>query len=404
MKIGVISDSPVLTTGYGVETRYFCDEFHRLGADLVCLGLHQRLSGPERNLPYKVVVPHAGSGPGFSSIDAFLVEHKPDVILVDNALHTCRLVLDAIREAGMNVPTVIWYTMEGTPPYKEWMKALVLADKAISHNRIGALEAKRLADVPVKWIPAAVDHAVFHPLSSEKREHVRQVLGWTGKFVVMYLGRNMWSKQQAVLIEAFSLLNKKEDRDMILYLHSKPFEQFRDGGWDLSDIAVRLGVKDRVHFPTGLTNQRRGLPVEDTGDLPGIASRYGAADVFCSASAVEGFGLALLEAMACGLPVIHPDDGGAMNEMADDAGWRIPAHDRYLISWGSSYVKVAPRTVAKAVRQVRKALEDESKREDWALRLKRRAAAYQWPEVSRALLRELELALKKGRKPGWKKG
>jgi glycosyltransferase involved in cell wall biosynthesis len=108
--------------------------------------------------------------------------------------------------------------------------------------------------------------------------------------------------------------------------------------------------------------------------------------------------------MACGLPVIHPDDGGAMNEMADDAGWRISAHDRYLISWGSYYVKVAPRTVAKAIRQVRKALEDKSTREDWASRLKRRAAAYQWPEVSRALLRELELALKKGRKPGWKKG
>ena len=93
-----------------------------------------------------------------------------------------------------------------------------------------------------------------------------------------------------------------------------------------------------------------------------------------------------------------------MNEMADDAGWRIPAHDRYLISWGSYYVKVAPQTVAKSIRQVRKVLENTSKRKDWELRLKRRSAAYQWPEVSRALLRELELTLRKGRKPGWKKG
>jgi len=393
-----------LTTGYGVETKYLCDELHRMGADVVCLGLHQRLSGPERDLPYKVVVPHAGSGPGFSSIDSFLVENKPDVLLVDNALHTCRLVLDAVRESGVNVPTLIWYTMEGTPPYKEWIKAVALADRAVSHNRTGALEANRLAEAPIKWVPAAVDHSAFHPLPLEQRESVRQVMGWSGKFVVMFLGRNMWSKQQAVLIEALAMMRKKEDKDIVLYIHSKPFEQFREGGWDLGGRATRLKVKNRVQFPTGLTNQRRGLPVESTSELPGIAHRYASADVFCSASSVEGFGLAILEAMASGLPVIHPDDGGAMNEIADEAGWRIPIHDKYLIAWGSYYVKVSPRAVAKAIREVRKTLEDQKKREDWALRLRRRAAAYQWPEVARALFQELELTVKKGRKPGWKKG
>ncbi len=404
MRIGIISDSPALTTGYGVETRNLCDEFHRMGADLVCLGLHQRLSGPEKKLPYKVVVPHAGSGPGFSSIDAFLVENKPDVLLVDHALHTCRLVLDAVRESGVRVPTLAWYTMEGLPPYKEWLRAVVLADKAVSHNRTGALEAHRLAQIPILWIPAAVDHSLFYPRPPEERQRIREILGWTDKHVVMFLGKNMWSKQQALLLEALSLLKRRDEKDILLYLHCKPFEQFREGGWDLADIAERLRIRHRVQFPTGLTNQRRGLPVLGTDEFPGVAKRYAAADIFCSASSVEGFGLALLEAMASGLPVIHPDDGGAMNEMADDAGWRLPVHDKYLIAWGCYYVKPSPKTVAKALREVRQHIADPDNMTDWKFRLKRRAAAYQWPEVARALHRELKKMISKGGKGGWKKG
>lgn len=404
MKIGIISDSPVLTTGYGVEVKYLADEFHRMGAQPVCLGLHQRFSGPEKNLPYPVVVPHAGSGPGFTSIGPFLVEQKPDVVLVDHALHTCRIVVDAIRDSGVRVPTLIWYTMEGMPPYKEWIRAVVLADRALSHNRVGAVEANRLAGVPVRWVPAAVDHTLFHPLERPERERVRQLLGWSGKFAVMFLGRNMWSKQHAVIVEAMSLLKKKEDRDIILYLHCKPFEQFREGGWDLTDLATRFELKDRVFFPEGLSDQRFGLPASGTVELPGLAARYAAADIFCSPSAVEGFGLALLEAMASGLPVLHPDDGGAMNEMTADAGWRIPVHDRYTIAWGSTYVKVSPRAVANAIREVRGVLANPKQRADWALRVRRRAAAYQWPEVARALYRELYTLLRKGQKGGWRRG
>ena len=404
MRIAIISDSPTLTTGYGVETRHLCDELHMMGADLVCLGLHQRLSGPEKELPYKVVVPHAGSGPGFSSIDAFLVDNKPDILLVDHALHTCRLVLDAVRDSGVPVPTIAWYTMEGTPPYKEWLRAVVLADRAISHNRTGAVEATRLTNIPVAWVPAAVDHSVFHPRPQEDRDRIRELMGWSDKFVVMFLGKNMWSKQQAILLEALALLKKRVEKDILFYLHCKPFEQFREGGWDLNDIAERMGVTDRVQFPTGLTNQRRGLPVLGTESLPGIAERYAAADIFCSASAVEGFGLAILEAMASGLPVIHPDDNGAMNEIADDAGWRLAIHDKYPIAWGSYYVKLSPRIIARGIREVRAYIEDESNLEAWKKRLQRRAAAYQWPEVARALLREMQRLLRKGGKEGWQKG
>lgn len=58
-------------------------------------------------------------------------------------------------------------------------------------------------------------------------------------------------------------------------------------------------------------------------DLPML---YNAADVFCYPSLYEGFGLPVLEAMACGVPVIT-SNVTALPEVAGDAAWLLDPHD-----------------------------------------------------------------------------
>lgn len=75
--------------------------------------------------------------------------------------------------------------------------------------------------------------------------------------------------------------------------------------------AVRLGIGDRMRIP--------GF-VDDLGAL------YQASDIFLSTSRYEGFGLAIAEAMAAGVPVVSTDVGGVA-DVVGEAGILEPSDD-----------------------------------------------------------------------------
>jgi glycosyltransferase involved in cell wall biosynthesis len=82
---------------------------------------------------------------------------------------------------------------------------------------------------------------------------------------------------------------------------------------EMRQLAASLGLGESVHF----LGQRRDVP-----DL------LHAMDVFVLPSYSEGVSLALLEAMAAGLPVIATAVGGLPEVVADgETGWLIPPQD-----------------------------------------------------------------------------
>jgi glycosyltransferase involved in cell wall biosynthesis len=83
-------------------------------------------------------------------------------------------------------------------------------------------------------------------------------------------------------------------------------------GWLYESIfeqVKRSGLEGRVHFPGFV----------DEADLPTL---YSAADLFAYVSLYEGFGLPLLEAMACGAPVVGSNTS-SLPEVLGDAGWQV---------------------------------------------------------------------------------
>ena len=69
------------------------------------------------------------------------------------------------------------------------------------------------------------------------------------------------------------------------------------------------------------------LPAADIGRI------YRAADVLVAPYRGEGFCLPALEAMACGLPVIHTGTGPTAEFVPELAGWSLPAHEIPLPSF-----------------------------------------------------------------------
>lgn len=146
----------------------------------------------------------------------------------------------------------------------------------------------------IEVIPFGVD---LKRLSSGNGGRIRERFGMEGRFVVLYVGRLAGFKHVDELIAAVSGLPE----DVCLLIVGSGPERPA-----LEAQAKRLGLEGRVRFAGR-------VPDEELPDY------YAACDVWATASRHEGFCVPIVEAMACGKPVVVPDLA-AMPGTAGDGG------------------------------------------------------------------------------------
>ncbi|MBI4299386.1 MAG: glycosyltransferase [Chloroflexi bacterium] len=159
----------------------------------------------------------------------------------------------------------------------------------------------------VHVIPPGVDLALFQPMN---RTAARERLNLNGNKIVLYVGRVEPIKGLGILLEAISLVDPCEHVQLLVVGGNaeKDAELVQ-----LQLLSEKLLIQGKVDF-LGTVNHDE-LPVY-----------YNAADVFVMPSYYESFGLAALEAMACGTPVIASRVGGLQTIVKD-------GETGYLISW-----------------------------------------------------------------------
>ncbi|MBA9004697.1 glycosyltransferase [Thermomonospora cellulosilytica] len=177
-----------------------------------------------------------------------------------------------------------------------WNRRLAgMFDAIVTPSRFAAAEFARVGARSVHRVPLGVDLATFRPMDRERDDTVRLV----------HLGR----------------LSK--EKNPWLALHTA--RELRARGLDVRlDVIGDGPERRRLHrAATAL-----GLPVTFHGHVPGriqVARLLAAADVALATCPVEAFGLAVLEAMACGTPVVAADTGAAGELLAPRAGIVAPA-------------------------------------------------------------------------------
>jgi glycosyltransferase involved in cell wall biosynthesis len=142
---------------------------------------------------------------------------------------------------------------------------------------------------PIHVVPNYVDVGdIARRVEGLDRVHERVMLGLADDDIaVLHVGRFHRQKAQDILLEAFREARQEEPRLRLLLAGDGP---------ELSKARVLAGdLEDRVMF---------------FGDVADPVRLYAAADVFAFPSRWEAFGIALLEAMAAGLPVVATRTGG----------------------------------------------------------------------------------------------
>ena len=189
--------------------------------------------------------------------------------------------------------------------------AYVIADSA--STRTDLIELMGVEESRVLVIYPGVE-ARFRPvLDRSSLDRVRNAYGLPPRFV-LGLGTLQPRKNFVVLVEAFRRLLLAEAADG----HSQELGLVLAGekGWMFDEIAQTVrstGFEDRVRF-VGFVND---------DDLPAL---YSLASVFAFPSLYEGFGLPILEAMACGTPVVAADNS-SLPEVVGEAGLMVDARD-----------------------------------------------------------------------------
>lgn len=177
------------------------------------------------------------------------------------------------------------------------------------------------AGMDCDYVPCGVETNVYKP--SELSEDDRKATNLSkDAFIVGMVAANKGDPPRKAFwanIDAFAELHKKHP-DTLLYLHSTTGSPRRGEEVDLLGYCLQKGlvVNKDVIFP-GQYNLLIGYPDEF------MAKLYSAMDVHLLVSMGEGFGIPIIEAQACGTPVIV-GDWTSMGELCF-SGWKVDKKD-----------------------------------------------------------------------------
>lgn len=158
-------------------------------------------------------------------------------------------------------------------------------DMILSTSKAMAKEASLYTDKKMYITPFGVDIEKFSP-AKEKVENDIITIG-TIKTLEDIYGID-------ILIKAFEIVNKKVKKNIVLKIAGRGSKEEY-----LKDLSAKLNIDDKVEF-LGYINQER------------VAEEYRNFDIAVFPSFFESFGVAAVEAQACGVPVVVSDIGGLM--------------------------------------------------------------------------------------------
>jgi glycosyltransferase involved in cell wall biosynthesis len=173
---------------------------------------------------------------------------------------------------------------------------------AISEEIRDALVNEGVPPERIRCIPNGIDVARFHPVTPAERRVLRRKLGLPlDAVVVNFTGRFSAAKGLMMLAGLWKQI-VAEGRPVHLVLVGDGEQSFDTCEAELRDFMAANGLGQTVTF---------------TGMVGNVAEYLQASDLFVFPSEYEGLPLALLEAMACGLPVASTRVGAAREFLVD---------------------------------------------------------------------------------------
>lgn len=197
---------------------------------------------------------------------------------------------DDLRQIPRFIP---WCPIDSDPVQPLMLQNLRFANRILAMSKFGQ---KILQDngFSSTYIPHHVDTNIFKPMD---KAEAKKAFGLTpDAFVFGMVAANkdaLPRKSFGQVLEAFAQFLKKYPNSF-LYIHTNPDQM---GGYLIKQHASLLGINERLLFP----DLYKWMFTITKNEMPLVFNLF---DVLLSPSSTEGFGIPIIEAQSCGIPVI----------------------------------------------------------------------------------------------------
>jgi glycosyltransferase involved in cell wall biosynthesis len=308
-KILMLSDHALSTSGVGCQSRFLANGLLTTGKWSI-----RQFGAALKHDSYDVVQVHEDFI--IKPIDGFgdpnmlriaIATEKPDVLLIFTDPRFFVWLWEMEDEIHQMCPIAYWHVWDNAP-YPSFNNQFYEATDLINcHSFHTYSQLKDRFPDRTNFIPHALPPELFYPLPDHQiRSWKEKILGVHNRnaFTAFWVNRNAKRKRPADVIWAWKLfVDKLENReDAILLMHTDPNDQ---EGPNLFAVAENLGILDRIMFSP------------DRVDFEKMNILHNISDCCVNIAYAEGFGLATLEAMQVGNPIIAAKTGGLTRQVID---------------------------------------------------------------------------------------
>ena len=318
IKVLTISDHPLSPSGVGTQTKYVIEALLKSDKfDIVSLGgaikhqEHRPQVTQEWGERWKIF-PVDGYGTQ-DIVRSIIRNERPDILYFMTDPRFYEWLWEIESEIRTLIPMVYYHVWDNYP-FPTYNKAFYESNDFIaSISKVTSDIVQNVApDVKEQYVPHAVNSDFFKPLPEEEiklfRDSFDEAHNTAGKFIFFWNNRNARRKQSGSLIYWFKdFLDQVGHDKASIILHTNPSDPY---GQDLNQIVESIGMnKGQVLFSTEKIGMDR------------LALLYNMADCTVNISDAEGFGLATLESLSCGTPIIVTMTGGLQEQVTDGSSW-----------------------------------------------------------------------------------
>lgn len=256
---------------------------------------------------------------GFPVLPAVRDQFGNDVLLANYQYHDCDLLITLCDPFGLQacakdlaqLNTAIWFPVDCDPlGIGDWVTLRDSQATPVAMSRFGERVLRDRKTEPL-YVPHGVDTRMFCPGDPSVYREGAGIAPDAFVIGVCAMNRDPLRKGIAEQMMAFAQFRARHP-GAVMAMHTAPVAS---PGLNLMSLAAQLGITEAVRFPDSYA-LAAGLVTRQQ-----LATWYQGLDVLSNCAYGEGFGLPVLEAQACGVPVIVTDCT-ALTELCG-TGWLV---------------------------------------------------------------------------------